>query len=740
MDTKVLKNVYIWFIGAFLMPPMAWLFLAWFAQIWNFSELIQIVASFPIWIYSFAFLGVAVGFLHYKLKIISRFIKSGNPGSIKLAMPVINSLPGLFSFGVIIYIAIGPFVVLYGMDFISTRELWLAEAIGLPIIFLFAAPFYIQFLKSIELATKGLKIADSYFLYKIRGKMTMTLGFTNVGIIALLAVIAVSVVNYNHALTGDDIFQRLLFKNVIGGIIAFIVQMMNIFFIIKMVNRPINLFEGSLDSMLKDIDNGVADLTVSIDRSTLDELGVITAKFNNLILNIKNLINNIKENAAKLSYASDNLTVTSSELSKQADGMSSQSAQVASAAEQMDMNMNTMAATTEEMSMNISSVSSASEEMSKNIGMLAETVEMVSASMDGISTSASESHEISANAETLAVKAISTMEILDKAANEIGVVTDMIKRVAEKTNLLALNATIEAASAGDAGKGFAVVASEIKELANQSADAAEDIAQKIEGVQTNTSNTNEAIRAVSSIISQISKSSEEINISVKQQATAMENISTNISETENGVKNIARSVHELTIGSNEVSSNAQEAAKGVSNIAENIQTMNSTLINNKTNTGKLNFLSTELFGIAEHMVKSVSLFVIDEVEVGVTIQGDNLGVEEIQKSILAHTAKGGKLENMLNGGPVVLPIDSHHCAFAKWYYGQGSEKWKHLPEYLSIEEPHEKIHKLMQEVYNLHQANDIDLAREKMSQWESLSNQIKTTTNRFLNLIQNNKA
>jgi len=41
MDTKVLKNVYIWFIGAFLMPPMAWLFLAWFAQIWNFSELIQ---------------------------------------------------------------------------------------------------------------------------------------------------------------------------------------------------------------------------------------------------------------------------------------------------------------------------------------------------------------------------------------------------------------------------------------------------------------------------------------------------------------------------------------------------------------------------------------------------------------------------------------------------------------------------------------------------------------------------
>ena len=71
------------------------------------------------------------------------------------------------------------------------------------------------------------------------------------------------------------------------------------------------------------------------------------------------------------------------------------------------------------------------------------------------------------------------MRDLDQSSTEISKFTETIKMIALQTNLLALNATIEATSAGEAGKGFAVVAHEIKELANQSAKAAEDIAKKI---------------------------------------------------------------------------------------------------------------------------------------------------------------------------------------------------------------------------------------------------------------------
>ena len=108
--------------------------------------------------------------------------------------------------------------------------------------------------------------------------------------------------------------------------------------------------------------------------------------------------------------------------------------------------------------------------------------------------------------------ATDTMNVLGKAAKDIGEVTALIKRIAEQTNLLALNATIEAASAGDAGKGFAVVANEIKELASQSAQAAEDIARRIEGAQSNTEEAVRVISGISDVIDSINESSAVIDL------------------------------------------------------------------------------------------------------------------------------------------------------------------------------------------------------------------------------------
>ena len=105
-----------------------------------------------------------------------------------------------------------------------------------------------------------------------------------------------------------------------------------------------------------------------------------------------------------------------------------------------------------------------------------------------------------------------TMDIMGTAAKEIGKVTGLIKKIAEQTNLLALNATIEAASAGDAGKGFAVVANEIKEFANQSGQAAEDIARRIEGIQGTSEEAVNSIAGIADIIEKISNLPAEISV------------------------------------------------------------------------------------------------------------------------------------------------------------------------------------------------------------------------------------
>ena len=88
------------------------------------------------------------------------------------------------------------------------------------------------------------------------------------------------------------------------------------------------------------------------------------------------------------------------------------------------------------------------------------------------------------------------VKTLAAAANRIGEVVQLINDIASQTNLLALNATVEAARAGEAGKGFAVVASEVKNLANQTAKATEDIQSQVQDIQGQTDGAVKAIGAI----------------------------------------------------------------------------------------------------------------------------------------------------------------------------------------------------------------------------------------------------
>ncbi len=257
---------------------------------------------------------------------------------------------------------------------------------------------------------------------------------------------------------------------------------------------------------------------------------------------------------------------------------------VATASEELTMNISTMASAAEQMSVSVASISSASEEMSINVGtissaaeqtatnvsVVSNAVEEISGSFADVLKDVQEGSNIAGQASRMADSASETIGLLNRSGAEISKVTETIKMIALQTNLLALNATIEATSAGEAGRGFAVVAHEIKELANQSAKAAEDIARKIEGVQDDTRKAVQVIQNVSQVIKDINHASGRISSSVERQTRAAAMISQNVSEADQGVSDIARSIAEVAKAAGDMSRNVAEAARGATEVSRNV--------------------------------------------------------------------------------------------------------------------------------------------------------------------------
>jgi methyl-accepting chemotaxis protein len=249
----------------------------------------------------------------------------------------------------------------------------------------------------------------------------------------------------------------------------------------------------------------------------------------------------------------------------------------------------------------------------------------MSQSFRDISQDALAGSAVAGQAMDLATGATRSMKTLDHSAGEINKVTEMIKMIALQTNLLALNATIEATSAGEAGKGFAVVASEIKELANQSGRAAEDIARKIEVMQTSTREAVAVIQNVASIIQDINTSAGRISRSVELQTDNAGTISRNIREASKGVGDIARSIAEVAKGATDMSRNAGDAASGATDMSRNaseaaragkaishsIQTLDKATGNNTTSAGRVQSEAHDLTRIAAELQRLVGHFRVE---------------------------------------------------------------------------------------------------------------------------------
>lgn len=330
-----------------------------------------------------------------------------------------------------------------------------------------------------------------------------------------------------------------------------------------------NLISGPIDRIaeqLKDISQGEGDLTKRLNVKQKDEVGRLARFFDDFMDKLHSMVANVQNVSGSIGHSTSSLHQVSERNNLSINEQGLEIHTVVTAVEEMSASAKEIASNTENTANQARQANELSNEGVATIDSTIGRIEKLSSELDEAS------------------KTISTVE---QEAESVSSVLDVIRGIAEQTNLLALNAAIEAARAGEQGRGFAVVADEVRTLASRTQDSTQDIQRMLEGLQAGVKNSVEAITA-----------------SVKTAKETVESAGTTGSSL-NSIKGVIDSINQMSI---QVASAVQEQSLVINETNKHLNSIGEYSNNIASESETTTHSCSLLDGLAEELTNEVNRF------------------------------------------------------------------------------------------------------------------------------------